>query len=110
MIKNKLRNCPHCEAADAAAHPLAVGAVVTVLASRSGCLVAEGIAAILRPAGEPDVYFIRFRGEVRIKKRLVFADYQRDPARVIDIVTRHLVSACPLPSTPLQPPTGGECL
>lgn len=93
MMQNKRRACPQCDAAEAAAHPLAIGAVVTVLQFRSGCLAAEGIATILRPAGDPDTYFVRFLGEVRIQKRLVFHDYQRDHARMIDVVNRHLVSA-----------------
>ena len=94
MIKNNRRPCPHCEAADAAPHPLAIGSVVTVLRYRDQALVAEGIGTILRPASEPDVYFIRFLGEARMQKRLIFPDYQRDPARAMDIITRHLAVEC----------------
>jgi hypothetical protein len=106
--KYNRRPCPQCDGADAAAHPLAIGAVVTVLRFRNRCPVAEGIATILRPACEPDNYFIRFRGEARIETRLIFPDYQHDPARAIDIVTRHLASASRLASTSTQSPTPGE--
>jgi hypothetical protein len=96
--KNNRRLCPQCEGIDAAAHPLAVGAIVTVLRFQSGGLVAEGIGTIIRPASERDVYFIRFRGEAGIQKRLIFPDYQHDTTRAIEIVTRHLANASRLAS------------
>jgi hypothetical protein len=108
MIKNKWRSCPQCEDTNAAAHPLAIGAVVTVLRFWNGCLMAEGIGNILRTAGESDVYFIRFRGEAGIQKRLIFPDYQHDTARAIEIVSRHLAKECAFPPSPPQPRTCGE--
>jgi hypothetical protein len=81
---------PKCESESAVTHPLAIGAVVTILQFQNGRLLAAGIATILRPASEPDFYFVRFRGEARIRKHLIFPDYQRDPTRLADLVNRHL--------------------
>lgn len=51
---NTPRLCPQCEAADAAAHPLAIGAVVTVMRLRNRCLVAaEGTAPSVSPIWLP---------------------------------------------------------
>lgn len=110
LNQHKRRACPTCEGLDAAVHPLAIGAVVTVLHYRDRSLVAEGIATILRPADEPDIYFVKFRGEARIQKRLIFAEYQRDPARALHVINRHLASARRLLSTSPEPPTPGERL
>jgi hypothetical protein len=83
--------CSKCEAAIAAAHPLAIGAVVTVLGARDGLFVQEGIAVILRPATEPDTYFVRFlTNDKRVRRRMIFPDYQHDPARMIDLINRLL--------------------
>jgi hypothetical protein len=82
--------CRKCESENAATHPLAIGAVVTIVGFHNGHLSSEGIATILRPASEPDFYFVRVRGEVRIREHFIFPDYQRDPARLVDLVNRHL--------------------
>jgi hypothetical protein len=83
------RSCPTCEGLDAAAHPLATGAVVTVLRFRDGRAGVEGIATIVGAADEPDTYLLRFRGG-DVCVRLVFPEYQRDPSRMIHVLNRHL--------------------
>jgi len=93
ILRNRNRPCPSCQAANAADHPLAVGGVVTSLQFRSGGFVVEGIGTILYPADEPDTYFIRFRGTDRVKKCLIFHDYQRDVARALHVFNRHLTGA-----------------
>ena len=69
--------------------------------------VVEGIGTILRPASEPDIYFIRLRGETRIQKRLIFPDYQRDPTRIVDVINRHLKQVA-ADNTGISIPAGGE--
>jgi hypothetical protein len=89
--KSNRRPCPQCEAADAATHPLAIGAVVTVLRVRDGLFVPEGIATVLRTSSEPDTYFVRFlTSDKSVRRRMIFPDYQYDPTRMIDLINRLL--------------------
>jgi hypothetical protein len=83
--------CPHCEAANAATHPLAIGAVVTIFRVRDGQFMPEGIATILRTSSEQDTYFVRLNGaDSRPRKRLIAIEWQPNPTRIIDLINRHL--------------------
>jgi hypothetical protein len=89
--KHSRRFCPQCEAADSAAHPLAAGAIVSLLTVQGGRFVREGIAHILRTSSEPDTYFVRLSGgDPRPYNRLIFPDYQKDPTRFVEIINRHI--------------------
>ena len=88
---HKCRASLACDCGDAAAHPLAIGAVVTVPRFTGGKFVLEGIATVLRTSSEPDTYFVRLNGAgPRPLKRMIFPDYQRDPTRMIDLLNRHI--------------------
>jgi hypothetical protein len=90
LIDHECRACPTCERLAATAHPLAIGAVVTILHIRNGCLAVESVGTILRPASEPNVYFVRFNCRSQIVKRLVFTAYQRNPEEWLAAVHAHV--------------------
>lgn len=85
-------------------HPLAVGAVITVLVFRDGRMVVEGIARILRPAsGRPHFYAVQF-STGRCGARLIYPATQAN----VDDLTRAINGLVRDGWEPMAAPLGGS--